>query len=243
MSDSSSWHHIHRHLRPSLPTAIRNWLLHQAPRHQSRHRKNDYAAAINPALISAGVYPLSAPSGGLLPVWQEAYRRCQSAPSRTAFAQLDKAQSHRTGPTTITFFPGVRLKSRKLPALHARCRRSPLLPAAHEQEPSSESQSCPSIPVRGSSSPSSVPSKSFTTTYSLKPPQPLLIPCAPKSEIKTANSTVACFKVTYFSPSHYNSGILVSQSQRISIYPGKCPATVAVGRITQSHHFCFTNAW
>ena len=58
---------------------------------------------------------------------------------------------------------------------------------------------------------------------------------------QTADSPVAYFKVAYFlAYGHYNSCILVSQSQRISIYSGKMSRNqLAVGRITQCHHFCF----
>ena len=48
-------------------------------------------------------------------------------------------------------------------------------------------------------------------------------------------------KLRYFlAYGHYNSCILVSQSQRISIYSGKMSRNqFAVSRIAQCHHFCF----
>ncbi len=75
------------------------------------------AAAINSGvLISAGVYPLSAPIRRATSSLAGSISTMSTLSQAEQLAQLDEAQSYRTGPTTITFFPGVRLKSLKAPS-------------------------------------------------------------------------------------------------------------------------------
>ena len=58
---------------------------------------------------------------------------------------------------------------------------------------------------------------------------------------EAADRTIAYFKVAnLLACRYYDSGILMSQSQRICIYAGKMSGNqFTVGSVTQCHHFCF----